>query len=87
MLQSWLVALEANIFDLASKTSTFEALFTGSISRSWLLYGKLAKMLLIVCEQNGSCCQMTISVLDFTKHLVETGEKIQLQQLQGTLWQ
>ena len=37
------VTLKANIFVLASKTSTFETLFTGSTSGSWLLYGKLAK--------------------------------------------
>ena len=80
------VALKANIFDFA-KTSTFETLFTGSTSGSWLLYGKLAKMLLIDCEQNDNCCQVTISVLDFTKQLVETGENIQLQQLQRTFWQ
>lgn len=69
------VALKANIFDLASKTSTFETLFTGSTSGSWLLSGKLAKMLLIDCEQNDNCCQLTISVLDFTKQLVETGDE------------
>ena len=40
------VALKANISDLASKTSTFETLFTGSTSGSWLLYGKLAKNVL-----------------------------------------
>ncbi|CBI37915.3 unnamed protein product, partial [Vitis vinifera] len=28
---------------------------------SWLLSGKLAKMLLIDCEQNDNCCQLTIS--------------------------
>ena len=72
------MALKANISDLASKTSTFETLFTGSTSGSWLLYGKLAKKLLIDCEHNNSYCQMTISVLDFTKQLVEIGEKIQL---------
>ena len=81
------VALKANISDLASKTSTFETLFTGSTSGSWLLYGKLVKMLLIDCEQNNRCYQMTISMLDFTKQLVEIGEKIQLQQLQRAFWQ
>ncbi|XP_028776786.1 uncharacterized protein LOC114733485, partial [Neltuma alba] len=40
---------------------------------SWLLSGKLAKMLLIDCEQNSDDCPLAISVLDFTIQLVETG--------------
>ncbi|EYU37916.1 hypothetical protein MIMGU_mgv1a000102mg [Erythranthe guttata] len=41
------------------------------ICGSWLLSGRLAKMLLIDCEQ--SDCSMTLAVLDFTKSLLETG--------------
>ncbi|KAK9941647.1 hypothetical protein M0R45_007348 [Rubus argutus] len=42
---------------------------------SWLLSGKLAKMLLIDCEHNDSDCALTISVLEFTLKLMETGVK------------
>ncbi|CAL5402245.1 unnamed protein product [Camellia sinensis] len=40
---------------------------------SWLLPGRLANMLLIDCENNDSCCPLTLSVLDFTMQLVKTG--------------
>ncbi|XP_048429704.1 uncharacterized protein LOC103966258 isoform X1 [Pyrus x bretschneideri] len=62
------VALKANIFGFSNGHN--------DPSRgTWFLSGKLAKMLLIDCEQNDSCCSLTISVLDFTLHLMETGLK------------
>ncbi|KAK9287536.1 hypothetical protein L1049_015957 [Liquidambar formosana] len=67
------IALKANVFDMALKTNILDVGFSGSSSGSWLLSGKLAKMLLIDSEQNDNCCPLTISVLDFTMQLVETG--------------
>lgn len=65
-------ALKANIFDSASRGSIFDNGSNGS-SSGWLLSGKLAKMLLIDCDQNDCGCPLTISVLDFTMQLLETG--------------
>ncbi|XP_068323186.1 uncharacterized protein [Pyrus communis] len=62
------VALKANIFGFSNGHND-------PSSGTWFLSGKLAKMLLIDCEQNDSCCSLTISVLDFTLHLMETGLK------------
>nr|XP_011457925.1 PREDICTED: uncharacterized protein LOC101300415 [Fragaria vesca subsp. vesca] len=62
------VALKANMFD-------FEIGNNGSSSESWLLSGKLAKMLIIDCEHNDSDCTLTISVLDFTLQFMESGVK------------
>ncbi|KAK8501758.1 hypothetical protein V6N12_072895 [Hibiscus sabdariffa] len=67
------VALKANIFDVASKSSISNLGWNGLSSGSWLLSGKLAKMLLIDSEQNDYDCPLTISVLDFTMELVRTG--------------
>ncbi|XVE48907.1 hypothetical protein DITRI_Ditri01bG0039400 [Diplodiscus trichospermus] len=67
------VALRANIFDVASNSSIFNIGWNGLSSGSWLLSGKLAKMLLIDSEQNDYDCPLTISVLDFTMQLVRTG--------------
>ncbi|XP_022725660.1 uncharacterized protein LOC111282033 [Durio zibethinus] len=67
------VALKANIFDVASNSSIFNIGWNGLSSGSWLLSGKLAKMLLIDNEQNDHDCPLTISVLDFTMQLVRTG--------------
>ncbi|MBA0619886.1 hypothetical protein Godav_005677 [Gossypium davidsonii] len=67
------VALKANIFDVASNSSTFNIGWNGLSSGSWLLSGKLAKMLLIDSEQNDYDFPLTISVLDFTMELVRTG--------------
>ncbi|EEF34096.1 conserved hypothetical protein [Ricinus communis] len=55
-------ALKSNIFEMTLKTSI----------GSWMLPGKLAKMLLIDCEQNDFENPLTISVLEFTMRLVET---------------
>ncbi|CAA3010617.1 Hypothetical predicted protein [Olea europaea subsp. europaea] len=63
--------MNSNIFDLALKTNPFNVSSNGLSSGSWLLSGRLAKMLLIDCEQ--SDCSLTLSVLDFTMRLVEIG--------------
>ncbi|KAG6709285.1 hypothetical protein I3842_06G125100 [Carya illinoinensis] len=67
------VVLKANIFDVVLRTSVYDVDSNGSSSGSWLLSGKLAKMLLIDCEQNDNDNPLAISVLDFTMRLVETG--------------
>ncbi|KAK3195082.1 hypothetical protein Dsin_026392 [Dipteronia sinensis] len=66
------VALKANIFDVASMDGIFDVSCNGS-SSGWFLSGKLAKMLLVDCEQNDYDCPLVISVLDFTLELVKTG--------------
>ncbi|KAJ1422124.1 hypothetical protein SESBI_13251 [Sesbania bispinosa] len=43
------------------------------ICGSWLLSDRLARLLLIDCEQNNNDCPLAISVLEFTIQLVETG--------------
>ncbi|XP_022146238.1 uncharacterized protein LOC111015501 isoform X2 [Momordica charantia] len=58
------VALKANIFSVAGRDG---------LSESWLQFGKLAKMLLIDFEHNDSGSPLSISLLDFTMQLVETG--------------
>lgn len=63
------VALKANLFNMTTTMS----LHNVSSSESWLLFGKLAKMLLIDCEKNDYDRLLVISVLDFTLQLVETG--------------
>ncbi|KAB1207586.1 hypothetical protein CJ030_MR7G022888 [Morella rubra] len=54
------IVLKANIFDVTLRTSVCDVGINGSSSGSWLLSGKLAKMLLN-------------DLLDFTMRLVETG--------------
>ncbi|KAL0334623.1 UNVERIFIED_CONTAM: hypothetical protein Sradi_4674200 [Sesamum radiatum] len=65
------MALKGNIFDVALRTNPFDVGPNSLSSGSWLLSGRLAKMLLIDCEQ--SDCSLTLSVLDFTMNLLETG--------------
>ncbi|KAJ8767098.1 hypothetical protein K2173_012689 [Erythroxylum novogranatense] len=65
------VALKVNIFEMSSKERTSGIDYGGSLSGSWLLSGKLAKMLLIDCEQNDYDKPLAISVLDLTMELVE----------------
>ncbi|VFQ67820.1 unnamed protein product [Cuscuta campestris] len=65
------MAVKTNIFDVAFKTNPFEVGTNGLSSGSWLLSGRLAKMLMIDCDQND--CQLTLSVLGFTAELVQTG--------------
>ncbi|XP_051133760.1 uncharacterized protein LOC127253286 isoform X2 [Andrographis paniculata] len=66
-----LMAMKGNIFDVALTENPFGAGSNNLSSGSWLLSGRLAKMLLIDCEQ--SDCLMTLSVLDFTMNLLDTG--------------
>ncbi|XP_021753127.1 uncharacterized protein LOC110718576 isoform X2 [Chenopodium quinoa] len=66
------VVLKMNIFDLSLKSSIFDDQNSSLSSGSWLLSGRLAKMLLIDCEHNGGC-PLTISVLEFTKQLLGAG--------------
>ncbi|XP_041997267.1 uncharacterized protein LOC121747315 isoform X2 [Salvia splendens] len=65
------MAMKGNIFDVALRTNPFDVGSNNLSSGSWLLSGRLAKMLLIDCEQ--SDCSMTLSVLDFTMNLLEKG--------------
>ncbi|RDY02949.1 hypothetical protein CR513_13529, partial [Mucuna pruriens] len=74
--------LNANLFDITLQTPVFNVGSNGLSSGSWLLSCKLARMLLIDCEQNSNDCSLSISVLcsglylavlDFTIQLVETG--------------
>ncbi|OIV99597.1 hypothetical protein TanjilG_17407 [Lupinus angustifolius] len=67
------VTLNANPFDITLQTSAFSVDSSGLSSGSWLLSGKLARMLLIDCEQNSNDFPLAISVLDFTLQLVESG--------------
>ncbi|XP_057788584.1 uncharacterized protein LOC131005591 isoform X2 [Salvia miltiorrhiza] len=67
------MVMKGNIFDVALRTNPFDVGSNNLSSGSWLLSGRLAKMLLIDCEQ--SDCSMTLSVLDFTMNLLETGLK------------
>ncbi|XP_057965187.1 uncharacterized protein LOC131155793 [Malania oleifera] len=67
------VALKKNIFEVNLATNTFDVGCNVSRSASWLLSGRLAKFLLIDCEQNDNYCPLTTSVLEFTMELVETG--------------
>ncbi|KAF8013563.1 hypothetical protein BT93_I1419 [Corymbia citriodora subsp. variegata] len=66
------VALKADMFDVSSSRSSFDGDYNGS-SRSWLLSGRLAKMLFLDYERNDYDCSLTISVLEFTMKLVESG--------------
>lgn len=68
-----MMAMKGNIFDVALKTNPFDVGSNNLSSGSWLLSGRLAKMLLIDCEQ--SDCSMTLSVLDFTMNLLECGSE------------
>ncbi|XP_048491889.1 uncharacterized protein LOC104903976 isoform X2 [Beta vulgaris subsp. vulgaris] len=66
------VVLKMNIFDMSLKSSIFGDQNNSLSSGSWLLSGRLAKMLLIDCEHNGGC-PLTMSVLDFTMQLLGAG--------------
>ncbi|KAG9139871.1 hypothetical protein Leryth_015251 [Lithospermum erythrorhizon] len=65
------MVVKANIFDLDLKTGSFGTSSNTSSRGSWMLSGRLDKMLLIDCEHN--CSMLTLSVLDFTMELVEVG--------------
>ncbi|XP_073159038.1 uncharacterized protein [Henckelia pumila] len=57
------MVLKVNIFDVD--------VVSNSSSRSWLLSGRLGKMILIDCEQID--CSLSLSVLDFTMKLLDSG--------------
>ncbi|KAL9691487.1 hypothetical protein QQ045_011911 [Rhodiola kirilowii] len=67
------VALKTNFFDVSFTNSTHDVGFKGSSREPWLLSGKLAKMLLLESEQSDNHCSLTISVLDLTLQLLDTG--------------
>ncbi|XP_024962200.1 uncharacterized protein LOC112502498 isoform X4 [Cynara cardunculus var. scolymus] len=65
--------LKTNIFDVALRMNPFNIGSDGLSSGSWLLSGRLAKLLLIDCEHNDSSCPLAVSVLEFTIQLLEKG--------------
>ncbi|KAL1190225.1 hypothetical protein V5N11_016615 [Cardamine amara subsp. amara] len=67
------MVLKANIFDMTSGSGVPASGYNISLSGSWSLSGKLAKMILIDCEKNDTSCPLVISVLEFTMQLVEGG--------------
>ncbi|XP_010555238.1 PREDICTED: uncharacterized protein LOC104824773 isoform X2 [Tarenaya hassleriana] len=67
------VVLKTNIFDMASGSGILDIGYNVSLSGTWLLSGKLVKMILIDCEKNDASCPLVISVLEFTMQLVEVG--------------
>ncbi|XP_047333534.1 uncharacterized protein LOC124937067 [Impatiens glandulifera] len=66
------MVLHANIFDVDLRLNPLSIHNDGLSRGSWMLPGKLVNMLLIDCEHNDGC-PLTLSVLDFTMQLVETG--------------
>ncbi|XP_057518162.1 uncharacterized protein LOC130799071 isoform X1 [Amaranthus tricolor] len=66
------VVMKMNIFDLSLNSSIFGDKNNGLLSGSWLLSGRLAKMLLIDCEHHDGC-PLTTSVLEFTVQFLEAG--------------
>ncbi|CAA0807688.1 Protein of unknown function (DUF3414 [Striga hermonthica] len=74
------MAVKGNIFDVAFRTNPSDVGSNSLSSGSWLLSGRLAKMLLIDCEQ--SDCSMTVAgmyliyvatfFLDLTTNLLDT---------------
>ncbi|KAG2239471.1 hypothetical protein Bca52824_091717 [Brassica carinata] len=67
------MVLKKNIFDMTSGSGIQDSGYNISLSGSWSLSGKLAKMILIDCEKNDTSCPLVISVLEFTMQLVEGG--------------
>ncbi|KFK30471.1 hypothetical protein AALP_AA7G265400 [Arabis alpina] len=67
------MVLKANIFDMTSGSGVPDSGYNISLSGSWSLSGKLAKMILVDCENNDTGCLLVISVLEFTMQLVEEG--------------
>ncbi|KAL5706010.1 hypothetical protein ACHQM5_024227 [Ranunculus cassubicifolius] len=65
------VVLKKNIFDVGSKTNPLD--LNINESGMWMLSDGLTRMLLFDCEQTEGCCSLTLSVLEFTKQLVEMG--------------
>ncbi|XP_077246551.1 nucleoporin (DUF3414) isoform X2 [Tasmannia lanceolata] len=73
ILSKMLKCLPSHVAAVASTANVFGTGSRDLSSGTWLLSGGLARMLLVDCEQNEDCCSLTISVLDFTMQLVETG--------------
>ncbi|KAL0739663.1 hypothetical protein Bca4012_015873 [Brassica carinata] len=74
------MVLKKNIFDMTSGSGIQDSGYNISLSGSWSLSGKLAKMILIDCEKNDTSCPLVISgkfvveyFLEFTMQLVEGG--------------
>ncbi|KAI3804009.1 hypothetical protein L1987_32177 [Smallanthus sonchifolius] len=65
--------LKTNIFDVSLRMNPFNNGPDGLSSGSWLLSGRLAKLLVIDCEHNDSSCPLAVSVLEFTIQLLEKG--------------
>lgn len=65
------VVMKKNIFDVALKINNFDV--HPNDSGTWMFSGGLARMLSIDCEKTEDCCSLTLSVLEFTKLLVEIG--------------
>ncbi|XP_071717637.1 uncharacterized protein [Rutidosis leptorrhynchoides] len=65
--------LKTNIFDVVLRTNLFNSGSDGLSSGSWLLSGRLAKLILLDCEHNDSSLPLAISVLEFTIQLLEKG--------------
>ncbi|KAF6154836.1 hypothetical protein GIB67_033865 [Kingdonia uniflora] len=65
------LVLKRNIFDVALNANKVD--LGSNISGTWFLSGGLATMLLIDCEHTSDYCPLTVSVLDFTMQLMETG--------------
>ncbi|KAL8234414.1 hypothetical protein R6Q59_020514 [Mikania micrantha] len=67
----------SNVIPTILKTNIFDVSFNngpdGLSSGSWLLSGKLAKLLVIDCEHNDSSCPLAVSVLEFTIQFLEKG--------------
>ncbi|CAI9104717.1 OLC1v1003448C1 [Oldenlandia corymbosa var. corymbosa] len=66
-----IIILKSNIFDVNLRQNSFDVTSSGLSRESWLLSGRLSKMLMIDCEQND--CSLTLSVLELTIQLVEMG--------------
>eukprot|EP00268_Persea_americana_P036026 TRINITY_DN35516_c0_g1_i1.p1 TRINITY_DN35516_c0_g1~~TRINITY_DN35516_c0_g1_i1.p1 ORF type:complete len:2020 (+),score=353.46 TRINITY_DN35516_c0_g1_i1:707-6061(+) len=73
ILSKMLKCSPSHVAAVASRAHMFDLGTNGSSNGMWLLSGGLARMVLVDCEQNEECCSLTISVLDFTLQLVETG--------------
>uniref|UniRef100_A0A1J3H018 Nucleoporin NUP188-like protein n=1 Tax=Noccaea caerulescens TaxID=107243 RepID=A0A1J3H018_NOCCA len=67
------MVLKANIFDMTSGSGVPDSGYNISLSGSWSLSRKLAKMILMDCEKNNTGCPLVISVLEFTMQVVEGG--------------
>ncbi|KAK9070882.1 hypothetical protein SSX86_009450 [Deinandra increscens subsp. villosa] len=65
--------LKTNIFDVSLRMNPFNNAPDGLSSGSWLLSGRLAKLLVIDSEHNDSSCPLAVSVLEFTIQLLEKG--------------